>query len=121
MSASMPMVALPCQDRPSWGEDKNLFAHLSSLRSLQEYSELVASHTRGDPSPLRSRLERFPGLLVYLEKYCTEEERAAFFEQTLPFICEAAACLEDRVPEGEVPFLRRQESKRVHVTRLIGY
>lgn len=106
-------VALPCQNSASWEEDKTLFTLLSGLRSLREFSELLTlhTHTREDSSPLHSRLARFSGLLVFLEKYCNEEERAVFFELTLPFIAEAAACLKERVPESGVPFLRRQESE----------
>ena len=103
-------VLLPCHDNASWEEDKTVFNLLSNVHSLREFSELRDSHARED-SPLRARLERFSGLLIFLDQYCTEEERAAFFELTLPFIINAAVCLKERVPESGVPFLRRQECK----------
>ena len=103
-------VPLPCQDNASWEEDKTFFNLLSNVHSLREFSELTVSHARED-SPLCARFERFSGLVVFLDEYCSEEERAAFFELTLPFIISAAVRLKERVPESGVPFLRRRESK----------
>lgn len=105
-------MTLPCQDNAGWKEDKSLFTLLSNLGSLRELNELIASHTREDSSAfLCSRLESFAGLAVFLENHCSEEEQAAFFERTFPFIINAAACLKERVPESGVPFLRKQESE----------
>lgn len=102
-------VTLPCQDDAGWKEDKTLFTLLSNLGSLRELNELIASHTSEDV--IRSKLESLAGLAVFLEKHCNEEERATFFERTLPCIVTAAASLKERVPESGVPFLRKQESE----------
>ena len=110
-----PGVTLPCHDEAGWKEDKTLFTLLSNLGSLRELNELIASHAREDSSPfIRSKLESFAGLAAFLEKHCSEEERAAFFERTFPCIINAAACLKERVPESGVPFLRKQESEFSH-------
>lgn len=108
-------VALPCQDSASWKEDKALLTLLSNIGSLPGLKELIASHTReGSSAFVRSKLENFAGLVVFLEEHCNEEERAVFFERTLPFISNAAARLEERVPESGVPFLRKQESESLN-------
>lgn len=113
MSDSREVLALPCHDTASWEEDRTLFNLLANLNSLQEFTQLIASQTREGSSSLRARLERFSGLLVFLEKYCSEDERTVFFERTLPFITNAAARLKEREPASGIPFLRGQESELI--------
>ena len=102
---------LPFAD--SWEEAETFFSLLTNVRSLQEFGELISARDREDRSHsswLRARLERYAGLLVFLERYCSDEDRAAFFDRTLPFIAKAAARFKERVPESGVPLLRRHES-----------
>ena len=106
-------MRLPCHDSSSWEEYKQLFVLLSRLQTLETFRELISAHTRGDSSPLGEKLGHLSGLVVFLENFCSEEERETFFGKTLPFIAKAAIFLEDRVPDSGVPFLQRQESKRL--------
>lgn len=109
----MPGVRLPCYGGSSWEEYKQLFVLLSNLQTLESFRELISAYTRGEPSPLSEKLSCLSGLVVFLETFCSEEERKTFFDQTLPFIAKAAILLEERVPDSGVPFLHRQESKRL--------
>lgn len=107
----MARVLLPCEVE-EWWEDKRLFILLSNIRSVNDLSTLITSHTRKDSEPtvLSNRLKQLSGLLVFLNKYCTKEESDTYTCSTLPFIAQSASKLDELVPESGVPFIVQQEA-----------
>ncbi len=108
----MARVLLPCEVK-EWWEDKRLFLLLCTIKSVEDLSGLLSSHTRQDSKPtiLSRRLSQLSGLVVFLKKYCTGSERDIFMRVTLPFISRTASKLDELVPESGLPIIVQQEGR----------
>lgn len=106
----MAAVLLPCEVE-EWWEDKRLFLLLSSIRSVKDLEQLITSHTResSEQTVLSDRLKKLSGLIVFLRKYCDNNERGIYTSVTLPFIAQTASKLDELVPTSGIPFIVRQE------------
>jgi hypothetical protein len=102
-------MALPYLDSEGWEEMQQFCRLFLSVESLNTFRELIASNTRED-SVFRAKFERLSGLAVFLERYCSDEERHTFFSSTLKFIASSASSLRERLPKTGIPRLRAQEN-----------
>ena len=109
----MARCFLPCESE-AWPEDRRFFTLLSQLNSLEEFQRLIDSHSKeiSEEISMASRFLCLRGLVVFLTKDCSEEEREVFFRRTLPFIARSASFLDMVVPEGGIPFVQQQEGER---------
>lgn len=104
------MALLLNQDSASWEEMQEFSNLFTSVDSLQAFRELIASYTR-EESAFRARFEGLSGLAVFLERYCSDEERNTFFSSTLKFIVSSAISVKELLPDTGIPCLRAQESE----------
>ena len=111
-------MALPYLDSEGWEETQQFCRLFLSVESLNTFGELIASNTRED-SVFRAKFERLSGLAVFLERYCSDEERHAFFGSTLKFIASSASSLRERLPKTGIPRLQAQESELALLVMLL--
>ena len=104
------VAALSAMGSADWETMQEFCRLFLTVDSLQKFRELVASNTR-EGSTFRAKFERLSGLAVFLERYCSDEERNKFFSSTLKFIASYASSLRERLPEMGIPCLRAQESE----------
>lgn len=105
-------VYLPC-DSEDWSDFQRMFILLSHLRSMEDLTLLISSHTRPDEEiyPSSRALGALKGFLAFLKDYCTPEQKSKVVTHTLPFIAKSAGMLEERVPPCGIPCLSKQESE----------
>lgn len=109
----MTLVYLPC-DSEQWLEDRKYFRALSTIKSAEEFQQVVEDNSAAGDSGVVTTADRWRclrGLAVYMAILAPESVREDFFARTLPFIARSASCLDALVPEDGIPMLCQQESK----------
>lgn len=112
MSCGMSrVVALPCDNEEQWRRHLELFSHVNRCRDVKSLQKLLSS-IYGVSNP-RGRKLQISGLRVFFKTFASAEESSRFFESTLPFIANLAACLKEELCGGEVriPLLQTGEGE----------